>query len=361
MNTKSDTTEVPLDLMAENSEAEKFVQSVFADLDRFKLFPGEHFVKVVGNVLSATSIDRQGESLPVSDLEALVTAVEERDFWLRREHDSLIHPIGRVIAAKMFHAPQSDVYFVTGIVGFYDSSSLPTFLSKGIDPLKLMASSEANTECQADFARAHVEFNPYEIPYSEVEDMLEKAPDSVEREVVEHYRKSAFSIAVLHISASIWLLSNTPFGKKFQERLGEKAADASVEFLKWIADIVAGKLRQVAGRNTRLVISIRYRGCDIEFVLKGTEGPVATVEAMQSLEAAANQSLLLVDALSSTEPRRVTYGYDVASKTWFPLHASTLKEGIITDQPYMIALENLGGFSVGGRRLPISSEEDGCD
>jgi hypothetical protein len=49
---------------------------------------------------------------------------------------------------------------------------------------------------------------------------------------------------------------------------------------------------------------------------------------------------------------RLTYGYDTSAKRWFPIHATTRREGIITDQPYLIAVESLqGGFSVGGRMV----------
>jgi len=67
-----------------------------------------------------------------------------------------------------------------------------------------------------------------------------------------------------------------------------------------------------------------------------------------------------VDALLPAMPMRLTYGYDTAAKRWFPIHATTRRKGIITDQPYLIAVESLqGGFSVGGRRIPLI--EDGTD
>src|SRR5437762_8177130 len=78
-------------------------------------------------------LDMQGESAQITDLEALVRAVRRGDFWLGREHDPLIHPIGRVLAANIFHSQTSKAYFVVGVVGFYDVHKLPSFSSKGID------------------------------------------------------------------------------------------------------------------------------------------------------------------------------------------------------------------------------------
>ena len=120
------------------------------------------------------------------------------------------------------------------------------------------------------------------------------------------------------------------------------------------------KAAESIGKETRLVISFQYKECTVEFVLSGKEGPAATTEATGALEGAANQSLLLVDALLPAMPMRLTYGYDTAAKRWFPIHATTRRKGIITDQPYLIAVESLqGGFSVGGRRIPLI--EDGTD
>jgi hypothetical protein len=325
-----------------------------ADLSRFKLFPDEYFARVIGNVLSGTSEDKQGESADIAGLEALVAAVDRGEFWVRREHDPLIHPIGRVLTAKMFCVPKRNVNFVVGVVGFYDPNRLPSFSSKAINIPSLPASAQEIPYNPQD-VRACVEFNPHEISSDIISDMMKTAPACVESGVAEQFRKSELSLAILHISVSIWLLSQTPFGKKFQERLGEKTADASMEFLKWIAGPVMEKLRQLTGRDTRLVVSFRFKGCEVEFVLKGTEGPAITAEAMRAMEAAANESLILVEALAHAVPRRVTYGFDTADKKWFPLHASTRNEGIITSQPYLIALESLhGGLSVGGRRLPIA-------
>ncbi len=360
MELQSTNIEVPGDLIAESLEAQKFVQDVISGWNEFRLYPGEDFLTVFGNVISGTGPDRQGESASVPDLKALVSAVEEGAFFLRREHDPLIHPIGRVIAAKMFRVPQTEKHFVVGVVGFYDASKVPSFASKGIDVSNLPHRDASLTDTPEE-ASALVEFNPHEIPPSAVVEMLKTAPPSVGLGKGIESRKGVISLAILQISASIWLLSKTPFGTKVQERLGEKAADLSVAFLKWISETVSGKLREFTGKETRLVISFQYKKCTVEFVLTGKEGPAPTSEAVGALESAANQSLLLVEALLPAMPIRLTYGYDASAKRWFPIHATTRREGIITDQPYLISVQTLkGGFSVGGRRLPlIEKDTDG--
>jgi len=351
-----DLQETSVNLIDESVEAREFSSGVIADLDSFKLFPGEYFAGVIESVLSGTGMDKQGETAQTADLEALVTAVDTREFWLRREHDPLIHPIGRVLAAKTFYSPARNIHFVAGVVGFYDAGKIPNFSSIGIDVSSLPA-PEVTIPYSPQIARALVEFNPHEIPPSIINEMMQTAPICVDLSAAEQFRKGEVSLAILHVSASIWLLSKTPFGTKLQERLGEKVADAAVEFLKWIGGPVAEKLRQITGRDSRLVVSFEYRSCEIEFVLKGNEGPVITAAAMQSIEAAANASLSLVDALAFAVPRRVTYGFDGTTNKWFPLHATTRNKGVITNQPYLIALDNLhGGMSVGGRRLPVTRD-----
>jgi hypothetical protein len=72
MELQSTNIEVAGDLIAESPEAQKFVQDVISGLDEFRLYSSEDFITVVGNVISGTGLDRQGESASVADLEALV-------------------------------------------------------------------------------------------------------------------------------------------------------------------------------------------------------------------------------------------------------------------------------------------------
>ena len=44
------------------------------------------------------------------------------------------------------------------------------------------------------------------------------------------------------------------------------------------------------------------------------------------------------------------FEYDVKSHVWLPLDVITAKEGVITDQPFLMVIERLqGGFSLGGK------------
>ena len=85
-----------------------------------------------------------------------------------------------------------------------------------------------------------VKFYPgWEIPAGVVSDMMQVAPawsQAQRRPTVPKRRGFLWRFYMFRRQSGYF--QSTPFGKKLQERLGEKVADASVEFLKWIASTV---------------------------------------------------------------------------------------------------------------------------
>ena len=76
--------------------------------------------------------------------QAIVKMAEQLDdglIWNQAEHDPLIQPIGRSIAARVYYAPKSDVYFVAAVSGTYDIAHLPKFADLGIDVDNLAVSA----------------------------------------------------------------------------------------------------------------------------------------------------------------------------------------------------------------------------
>jgi hypothetical protein len=337
----------PINLIEECPEVMHWAEGVINSIDRYKLFPDENFASLLVGVMSSTSTDKQGESFELEDLERTVARVEQSAFWVRREHDPLIQPIGRTLVAKLFFEANSNVHFVASVTGMYDSSKLPKLSDKGIDLSKLPNTAPEELQDQEPKIGASLEFNPDEIPVEVIEQVLDTAPSWVLRQPTQDFRKSGEPLRILVISASILLLSSSPFTKKFLERWGEKTADASFEFLKWLRKKISSLRVQ-----DRLVIRTGYRGCEIEFVLPAEKNPVIVAEAVDALRSATDSACRLVEALAEFEPTRVTLGYDLPSKKWFPLHSTTLKAGIIADQPRLIAIERLhsGGLSLGGKR-----------
>jgi hypothetical protein len=235
--------DVPVSLIERNPDALEFVRKSSEDINGLRCFPREEFAKIVTGVYSSTSVDLQGEAFDLEALHHFVDVVRTTPFYLRKEHDPAIHPIGRMLTAKVFYDEASNIHFIAGLTGLYDSSRLPRFADVGIDISRLLADETAPkfSGVYGTDLRGTIEFNPHEIERSLVREILRDAPSWVSRTPERQFRKSADPIAILCISLSISALSYNPFLKKFQERLGEKAADGSLQLLNWIASTVASK------------------------------------------------------------------------------------------------------------------------
>jgi hypothetical protein len=63
--------------------------------------------------------------------------------------------------------------------------------------------------------------------------------------------------------------------------------------------------------------------------------------------------LALIDRLESLELHRLIYEFDLTTRKWLPLHATSKTAGVISDRPYLIALDQMKGLSIGG----VTSDE----
>lgn len=336
-------------LIARCPAAVNFIESVKSRIGDYQLFPGEKFKLVSAAVLSSTNIDKHGDSFELEDLKRTVERVGSSPLWLRREHDPLIQPIGRMIAARLFSDAALGVYFVVGVMGLYDSGSLAKFSDFDIDVSTLSPTAPEELQNQQPDAVATIEFNPDEGTSDVVHQILRDAPSFVSREPVEEFRKSAELLRTVNFWVSIILLTSNPFTKKFLERWGDKAADASFEFFKWFGTAVLS-LRKL----DRLVIKTEYKGCAIQFVLAHDESPDVVSHQINEIHQATDSACRLVEALEKLAPECVTFSYDLEAQTWFPLYAITRKAGIIADRPRLIAIDKLqGGLSLGGKRARL--------
>jgi hypothetical protein len=216
----SDERKKRQDLIDETPEAQQFLTNVKLSLQNRKVFQGEHFGGIVAGVLSSTGVDSQGEAFEIRDLQALVERVERSRLWIWREHDPLIHPIGRALAAQLFYAPESEKYFVAGLVGYYDGNQIPSFKDVGIDVSQLAGIAPQEVQVRELTADVSIEFNPHEVSLEFVKEISLSAPDYFAFRYGHQYRKGIDSTTILEISLSIWVISNTPFAKAFQEAWG---------------------------------------------------------------------------------------------------------------------------------------------
>jgi hypothetical protein len=256
-------------LIEQTPEAQDFIATASADVNHYKRFPEENFVEVHAGVLATSAVDLQNERLSVEALEDMATHINTHSLWMMVEHNPLIPPIGRVLVAKRFYAKEGDLYFLVGVMATYDPNSYRTFSDLGID-LKLDNEAVVSVPESERAASAKISFNPHEIPSSVIAEMYEHAPVFVDQEPTLTFRKSAEPRAILEIAASLWLLCQNPFLKKFLERYGEKSADASLTFLSWLKTEVFPRLTQSA-RNPLFILHFEHKDCRVEFIVPSND------------------------------------------------------------------------------------------
>lgn len=324
-----------MDLIGESPEAQQFLRTAASNVANNLLFRDERFVEIRAGILATSAVDGQNEVIHPDCLKDIATQINRDSMWLMREHNPLLGIIGRVLAAGRFYAPQSGIYFVAILNGFYDLHRLPTFQDVGVD-LALRIEPDALPETDR-VSKAQLGFNPHEIPENVVEEMLEQAPEFVARDAVLQGRKSAEPIPILTVLVSVWLLVSNPFSKKFLERFGEKSAEAAISFLSWLKDQVFTKVAHL-NPKTLFVLETAYKGCRVEFVTSSTE-PAILIEATQCVHDAAQSATALVDKLEHLGIERLIYEYHLPTRKWLPLHAATRVRGAISDRAAMIVLD----------------------
>jgi hypothetical protein len=96
--------------LIEGSEAAKqFLAESVANLHEFVLYPSEEFEEVEPVCLGSSGIDLQGETTTHGDLERIVESISAGLFWTTLYHDPTIHPVGRILTAKIFDARKKKV------------------------------------------------------------------------------------------------------------------------------------------------------------------------------------------------------------------------------------------------------------
>src|ERR1035441_10107128 len=189
-------------LIDEVPEARRFIDSACRGWEKFKRYPLEEFTDVRGAVLATSGVDLQNESFAAEGLYKMAEQIRQDSLWLMHEHNPLVAPLGRVLAAKCFYAPNSRLHFVAGVLGLYDSSQSSRFSSVGCDIEKLPV--EPITAGMDDTTREllTLSYNPHEIPPAIIEDLLRDAPPEVVRQPALVARKAADPLTILAITTS---------------------------------------------------------------------------------------------------------------------------------------------------------------
>lgn len=334
-----------MDLWNEVPETTLFAKSITQNLDKYKLFPTEDFDDLRFATLATSAVDLQREAFTPNSLKAFVKQIEKRTLWVGALHDPLIQPYGRIVAAKRFYSPKSQLYFVAGVIGLYDPKTLRTFKDVGVELVQVF--DDVVDTLAIKQKKVQLAFSPHEVDTEVIRELMNEAPELVDKNPLRSLRKSAEPITIVSILASIWLLSNNPFSKKFLERYGEKAADGSLAFFSWLSNKVFKKLDELKGKRVLFEFVTEYKGCRVQFVVPSKDTSLLC-EAANSVYIAGQSAQALIDQLEHLKVDRLIYEFDLNTRKWLPLHATSTLAGVISDRPYLIALDQMKGFSVGG-------------
>lgn len=286
--------------------------------------------------------------MTLATLEKVVKSVNEGPFWTTLYHDPTIHPIGRVFAAKLFHTP-SGATFVAALIGMYDRAKLPR-LSDKLDRT-LAPSLERLTD--AGNGRAYLSFNPFELPLSLMEELLESSPDFVDSRLFQERRKSAEVTSVL-------LRFVMPAGFVFGvlQKVGGKTTELATESIfTWLKEQVMKSLGAWSRQNhrtTMLILQTEIEGCLVEYVTS-LKDELDRVEAASSVYTAFYESISIIQQLASYGPIRLVLEFSEQGNRWVPLYLVT-RQGVLADRPYLEVIR-ARGLSLASREVELSSTE----
>jgi predicted RNase H-like HicB family nuclease len=299
-----------INLWAEEPKAKLFCQSVVDDIRNYKIYPNEEFCDFQFAILSTSAIDLQGEAFTPEALESGARKMNEETLWIGALHDPLIQPFGRVIRAKVFYAPKTDIFFIAAVIGMYDPNVLPRFRDLGIEvPTLAINHPELSEGFQNKAEHAQLAFSPHEIDRTIIYDLLANAPDIVSKQALRSLRKSADPITILSVIVSIGLLIYNPFSKKFLERLGERAADGSIAFFAWLSNKVFVAIGELKRKRVLFEFVSDYKDCRIQFVVN-TNDTAVLCEASNSIFTGAQSAVGLIDRTEHLQIQRLIYEFE---------------------------------------------------
>ena len=326
-------------MIDEVPEARRFIDSACRGWEKFKRYPLEEFTDVRGAVLATSGVDLQNESFAAEGLYKMAEQIRQDSLWLMHEHNPLVAPLGRVLAAKCFYAPNSQLHFVAGVLGLYDPSRRQSFASVGfhventpVEPIDAGVDDTAHELLT-------LSYNPHEIPPPIIDQLLQDAPPQVARHAALVGRKSADPLTILAIATSVSVLLSNPFSKKFSERLGEHAADATASLLSWMNDRLIATFSRLE-KEALFEFQCTESGCRVEFVVPSRDRLVVQ-KSVEAVHQAANSARALLKVLRPFGPEKLVYRFDPKTLQWWPLYAATRARGVIRNERALIAAERL--------------------
>jgi hypothetical protein len=334
-------------LWEESPGSEEFVNSVTKNIDNYKLFPEEHFIKIYRGILSTSEMDSQGEAMTEEALKHTIAQIDAGVMWLGAEHNPKIQTTGRIISAKLFYAARSQIYFIGAVIGYYDPQEARPFKKYGVDIERLEFRKFESLNDRFSSDKIQVAYNPFEIDRSIIQRIMNDAPEEVNKKTLRIIRKALDPITALTILVSLKIILG-PFIKEYFGTLGRRSAEATIDFLKWIKRTVLKELFVTPDPKTILTFEVDYDNCRVIFVLDKDDQNIME-KAVDSLPQGMASALALVDGMRKELMKKVVFEYRSDINKWLPLHAITVKVGIIAEKPVTIDPELYRGLSIGAQ------------
>ena len=332
-------------------EASKFCDNVIENIQNYKLYPEENFISLTKGILASTRLDSQNEQFTIENLKSFQEKINNDILWFGINHDPLIQPHGRAIAAKIFYAPQSEEYVLFVVTGYYNVTKFFKFKDIGIDSKNTIHEEHTIPPFDIEKTVIRIGFNKKEMDTdtaSQFEHDIANAPEFVIKEIDYRFRKTSDPFTTITICIPIWLIIANPFSKKFLEVYAEEAAKKSLEIFKWIIDYIISKVNKIKNERVLIEYESPCRSCHYQFLID-TKNTSKIIKATELLYKAGNNSLYLYQNLQKYDVVKIVYKFDTMNEHWEPIYAVTKKLGIISDKPTLIALDKLPGLSIGGR------------
>lgn len=326
-------------------EALQFCKDVCDNIEKHKIHPNEEFADLGMGILTSSVIDRSGEQVAPKAIESIVQQVNERGLWMNADHDPIIQPIGRILKAQMFWTPDKQTAFVAGALGYFDVSKLPPIpeVPQGSDPFD-------GVPVDDEWWNLQVKFNTKEIPEATLMRALAGAPPHLTVEVGHARRKSADPITIIEFVLSTYVLLGNPLSKKVLERVGDSAGAeierTSKDFYRWIRSDIGQRISELRSEKSRLIFHASHAGCAIEFILPGYSVDEIAI-ACDATPPAVLRACSLAHALRDSEPEAMAYVWHVGTASWRPKWVRTRRNGLLSNQPELVAYEKYSSLSIG--------------
>ena len=323
------------ELIQASEEAQLFIQDARHNAESLKMFPYEHFVELQAAVLGGTGIDLQGEAQQSTDLQKVADHIKMEPFWITVNHDPAIHPMGRVLSARLFYSKERDIWFLAGLIGKYDASRLPGLNAS----LGAQESIPAAEGFEGD--EAYVCFNSFEFPETGVRELISDAPECISNKIYDERRKSGIVVVTL-----LSLIVPAAFLEGFNKKVGEAAGDKFVELMSWLAKKGIKKIRKFS-EEAKILTEFYIGPCKVQFLINSGSEAIQ-IEAAEAIPDNVQGARVAVAQLLVHDPERLVLEYDEERKKWVPLYAVTKRAGVITDRPYL-TIVHAQGLSLASR------------